>query len=709
MHNIKEVRSFVYNVASGYFDVTHSDASTSVVTFLDAVPSGLSLIDSGDTLSLIYVDRHGVNQTLLADLSPINVGGFSFNESNSVLTLTFNDSSSFIVNLSTLASSGGSILTLSGTSLVHGSEIINLCSAVDQCVNTSSGLSFNDVSNILTLTLDDGSTLTTDLSTLDVTVSGGEVSLISSGTSLIHGAQTINLCPLISDCGTTVSGISFNTSTNILSLTFKDSSSSNVDLTSLINSGDIELSLSGTSLLHGAQTINLCPAVDQCVNTVSGLSFNTVNNILTLTVDDGSTFTSDLSSLDVVVSGGEVSLVSSGTSLIHGAQTINLCSTISNCGTNVSGISFNSSSGILSLVFKDDSTSNVTLSSLTSSGTSLVFGDSIINLCPIANDCVRVVTGFSFNPSTNIISITFDDASSITQDLSILDNSGTAHPKTATNISYSHGSDLLTLTYSDASTSITTISGVPTLELSGSSLLHGAQTIELCPAVFECVNTASGLSFNSSSDILTLTLDDGTTLTTDLSTLRVSGLVYSHGTEILTLTLDGGSTLTTFISGAPAGGTNIYNTSDTLTANRVVTHTDKSLLFIGSTAGTAFNVEMDNATETGFLDIVPNRAGLSVDDATTTQIIKVEITSGGRAECIIKTRDASDGGAGATALQPLQLQDTSDYVVDYGLGLPSFADNAAALVGGLISGQFFMTNARGSSPLNVSGLVLIVQ
>jgi len=41
--------------------------------------------------------------------------------------------------------------------------------------------------------------------------------------------------------------------------------------------------------------------------------------------------------------------------------------------------------------------------------------------------------------------------------------------------------------------------------------------------------------------------------------------------------------------------------------------------------------------------------------------------------------------------------------------LPQYQDNAAAVAGGLGAGQLYQTNGLGAAPLNVAGIVMIVQ
>ena len=41
--------------------------------------------------------------------------------------------------------------------------------------------------------------------------------------------------------------------------------------------------------------------------------------------------------------------------------------------------------------------------------------------------------------------------------------------------------------------------------------------------------------------------------------------------------------------------------------------------------------------------------------------------------------------------------------------LPAYADNAAAIAGGLATGKLFQTTGTAANPLNVAGIVMIVQ
>jgi|TARA_R100001163_G_C5038182_1_gene176933 hypothetical protein len=49
-------------------------------------------------------------------------------------------------------------------------------------------------------------------------------------------------------------------------------------------------------------------------------------------------------------------------------------------------------------------------------------------------------------------------------------------------------------------------------------------------------------------------------------------------------------------------------------------------------------------------------------------------------------------------------------VVKIGLNtIPAYDDNAAAIAGGLAAGDLFQTTGAGANPLNVAGIVMIVQ
>ena len=827
------INALSYIEPSGYFNATFTDGSTSIINFLDAVPSGLDFDTGTSLLTLSYTDRHGSNQLLTADLSTLegsgggtasltlsgtslvhgsdiinfcptvkvcskvivnkkaqssivlnisdlntfaivtgsgtgetvtlpNISGIHadcfidiYNNGNEIMTLvvsgndTFIGSTVFLGNTKITAKitdddewllintglivSGVPILTLSGTSLLHGAETVNLCPAVDQCVNTSSGLSFNVSDNILTLTLDDGSTLTTDLSVLDNSGTS-HLSLTLSGTSLLHGGDTVNLCPAVDQCVNTASGISFNTSTNIFTLTVDDGSVFTTDLSVLDNSGTshLSLTLSGTSLLHGGDTVNLCPAVDQCVNTSSGLDFTNSTNTLTLTLDDGSVLTADLSALDT---SGLPHLTLSGTTLQHGIDSINLCPVANGCVNSSSGLSL-SGDNTLILTLDDGSTLTADLSSLsgsggvtlTLSGTSLVHGSDIISLCSTVVNCAKSVV--IKKPQSSII-LNITDLNNFI----IVTGSGSGEIVTLPNIDtpqadcfvdvYNDGDFNMTLVVSGNDTIIgstiivantgfsakitddnewlvigtgLTISGVPTLTLSGTSLLHGSETVNLCPAVDQCVNTASGLDFTSSTNTLTLTLDDGSVLTTDLSALDTSGLPHlvlsgttlQHGVDsvnlcpvavgcvnsasgisfntssnIFTLTLDDGSTFTTDLSILDNSGT----------AHLSLTLSGTSLLHGGDTVNLCPAVDQCVNTASG-IDFTSsnNTLTLTLDDGSVLTTDLSALDTSGLPHLTLSGTTLQHG------VDSINLCPTANGCVNSASGLSLSGDNATLLL-----------------------------
>ena len=170
--------------------------------------------------------------------------------------------------------------------MIHGQDSINLCPVVDGCVNTASGLEFNSATNILTLSLDNGTNFTADLSSLDTS---GLPHLTLSGTTLVHGEDSVNICPVAQGCVDVndASGLDFNSSTNILTLTLNGGTTITTDLSSLDTSGLPHLTFNGPSLVHGVDEVNICSLVASSCPSITDLTYNTLSGYFDATLSDG--------------------------------------------------------------------------------------------------------------------------------------------------------------------------------------------------------------------------------------------------------------------------------------------------------------------------------------------------------------------------------------------------------------------------------------
>jgi hypothetical protein len=63
-----------------------------------------------------------------------------------------------------------------------------------------------------------------------------------------------------------------------------------------------------------------------------------------------------------------------------------------------------------------------------------------------------------------------------------------------------------------------------------------------------------------------------------------------------------------------------------------------------------------------------------------------------------------------TKVTQLTNSSVSKLVASKGAGkeLQQFADNAAALAGGLVAGDLYVTSGTGAAPLNAAGIIMIV-
>lgn len=76
-----------------------------------------------------------------------------------------------------------------------------------------------------------------------------------------------------------------------------------------------------------------------------------------------------------------------------------------------------------------------------------------------------------------------------------------------------------------------------------------------------------------------------------------------------------------------------------------------------------------------------------------------------------------DGGVGGSVqidLTSLQISHTQQIAFNsplysYGASMQSFADDAAAGIGGLVAGDMYQTTGAGAAPLNVAGIVMLKQ
>ncbi|APD06814.1 dentin sialophosphoprotein [Flavobacteriaceae bacterium UJ101] len=629
---------------------------------LSLTGNSLALEDGGTAIDLSgYLDNTD-NQTI-TDLS--------LNSSN-VLSISIEDGGTETLDLSSLNNSGtdDQQLSLTGNSLAleDGGTAIDLSSYLDNTDNqTITDLSINS-SNVLSISIEDGGTETLDLSSLNnsgtddqqLSLTGNSLALEDGGTaidlsgyldntdnqqlsltgnslSLEDGGTAIDLSGYLDNTDNqTITDLSINSS-NVLSISIEDGGTETLDLSSLNNSGtdDQQLSLTGNSLAleDGGTAIDLSGYLDNTDNqTITDLSINS-SNVLSISIEDGGTETLDLSSLNNSgTDDQQLSLTGNSLSLEDGGTAIDLSSYLDNTDNQtITDLSINSSN-VLSISIEDGGTETLDLSSLNNSGTddqqlsltgnslALEDGGTAIDLSGyLDNTDNQTITDLSIN-SSNVLSISIEDGGTETLDLSSLNNSGTDDQQ---------------------------------LSLTGNSLSleDGGTAIDLSSYLDNTDNqTITDLSINSS-NVLSISIEDGGTETLDLSSLNNSG------TDDQQLSLTGNSLA------LEDGGTAI-DLSGYLdnTDNQQLSLTGNSLSL--EDGGTAIDLS-------GYLDNTDNQTitDLSIN---SSNVLSISIEDGGT-----ETLDLSSLNNSGTDDQQLSLTGNSLSLEDGGtaIDLSGYLDN----------------------------------
>ncbi|KKL68702.1 hypothetical protein LCGC14_2122340, partial [marine sediment metagenome] len=252
-------------------------------------------------------------------------------------------------------------------------------------------------SNILQIDIENGTSTTVDLSSLDNSGTDNQniENLDLTGTTLTVGiedgfAQTVDLASIDTDTdeqdltGATLTG-------NTLQIDIENGASTTVDLSALNDSGTDNQNLTGASLTPGnvlqidiedgnSTTVDLSSLSNSGTDdqNIADLAINTSSNILTVGIEDGTSQTVDLSHLDNEGTDNQniQNLILSGTTLSVGiedgnSQNVNLASLLGTDNQRADVFSFNPASRLLSLSLQRDgeATRTVDLSSLNNSGT----------------------------------------------------------------------------------------------------------------------------------------------------------------------------------------------------------------------------------------------------------------------------------------------------------------------------------------------------
>ncbi len=559
---------------------------------------------------------------------------FSLDGTTNILTLTLEDGGTQTVDLSGFVSTDNQNISgsgLSGTDLTIGIE-----NGTSETVDLSSLVGTDDQQLTLatnTLTLEDGGTV--DLSGyLDNT-----------------DAQNIS--------GSGLSGTD-------LTIGIENGTNETVDLSSLVGTDDQALSLSGNTLtLEDGGTVDLSGYLDNTDDqAITEFSLDGTTNILTLTLEDGGTQTVDLSGF---VSSDDQNIENLGlagnilTVGIEGgtAQTVDL-SALDNSGTDDQNISGSGLSGTdLTIGIENGTSETVDLSSLVGtddqglslSGNTLTLEDGGTvdlsgfvstddqalslsgNTLTLEDGGTVDLSGYLDNTDDqnienlglagNILTVGIEGGTAQTVDLSALDNSGTDDQNLAG--ASLNASNILQIDIEDGTSATVDLSALndsgtddQALSLSGNTLtLEDGGTVDLAPYLDNTDDQAiTDFSLDGTTNILTLTLEDGGTQTVDLS-----GFVSSDDQNIenlglagniLTVGIEGGTAQTVDLSALDNSGSDDQNISGS-----GLSGTD---LTIGIENGTNETVDLSSLVGTDNQQLTLATNTLALEDGGTVDL-----------------------------------------------------------------------------------------
>jgi hypothetical protein len=158
--------------------------------------------------------------------------------------------------------------------------------------------SFNAGTNLLSLDIEDGNTVSVDLSALSNAGTDDQIISLAGNVLTLENGGTVDLSPYLDNTDDqTITNFSIDAS-NIVTLTLENGNTQTIDLSGLVGTDDQTISLAANTLtLENGGTVDLTPYLDNTDDqTITNFSID-ASNIVTLTLENGNTQTVDLSGL----------------------------------------------------------------------------------------------------------------------------------------------------------------------------------------------------------------------------------------------------------------------------------------------------------------------------------------------------------------------------------------------------------------------------
>ncbi|HEA21773.1 MAG TPA: hypothetical protein ENH87_12765, partial [Pricia antarctica] len=225
--------------------------------------------------------------------------------------------------------------------------------------------SFDSSSNQLTLILENGGSISVDLSSLNNLGTDDQALTLAAGNILtLEDGGTIDLTPFLDNTDDQqVTDFSLDDATNQLTLTLEDGGTQTVDFTAVLaaaGTDDQNLTLTGNVLtLEDGGTVDLSAYLDNTDDqAITDFSLDSTTNVITLTLEDGGTRTVDLSSF---ISTDDQNITLAGNTLtLEDGGTVDLTSFLDNTDDQqVTDFSLDNATNQLTLTLEDGGTETV--------------------------------------------------------------------------------------------------------------------------------------------------------------------------------------------------------------------------------------------------------------------------------------------------------------------------------------------------------------
>ncbi len=466
--------------------------------------------------------------------------------------------------------------------------------------------SFNTGTNLLTLTLENGGSVSVDLSALNVIGTDNQALTLETGNILtLEDGGTVDLAPFLDNTDDQqVTDFSLDGTTNELTLTLEDGGTQTVDFSAVLAAADnqaLTLETGNILTLEDGGTVDLAPFLDNTDNQqVTDFSLDGTTNELTLTLEDGGTQTVDFSAVLAAADNQALTLETGNILTLEDGGTVDLAPFLDNTDDQqVTDFSLDGTTNELTLTLEDGGTQTVDFSAVLAAadnqaltletGNILTLEDGgTVDLSPfLDNTDDQQVTDFSLDGTTNELTLTLEDGGTQTVDFSAvlaaadnqaltletgniltLEDGGTVDlapfldntdDQQVTDFSLDGTTNELTLTLEDGGTQTVDFSAVLaaadnqalTLETGNILTLEDGGTVDLTPFLDNTDDQqVTDFSLDGTTNELTLTLEDGGTQTVDFSAVLAAAdnqaLTLETG-NILTLEDGGTVDLTPFL------------------------------------------------------------------------------------------------------------------------------------------------------------------